>query len=216
MQANRLENNTIFCQRDYEKPWMLVFTTFLVTCIMIAVTMITWRFSRKIQLFPIKGRGPRLAMIQMIYFLLLNLIPVIIEVLSTAGITWDDDRKVHLSQDFLKGLYFTIRTGCYMIYALRTVLIYANWKIPMENLLRPLWQIFGNEMKIIVMFFGLQLLLLIWACYFSDYFYTGYPSLDTFKESNQIGYVLVNLTWIEVIENLTLMTCFYMLRYALF
>lgn len=212
MLADRLDNNTIYCQSDYDKPWLLVFTTLLVTCIMISATILTWKFSRKIQLFPIKGRGPRLAMVQMVYFLLLNLIPVTIELLATAGINWDDDRKVHLSQDFLKGLYFTVRVSCYLIYALRTILVYANWKVPMDALLRPFWQIFGQEMKIIVLFFGCQLLLLIWACVFSDYYYTGFPSLDTFKDSNRLGYVLVNLTWLEIFESLTLLACFYVLR----
>lgn len=205
-------DNTIFCPDEYGKAVQLVLLSLVVAGAILASSFMTWKFSRKIQLFPLKGRGPRLALIQMTYFVLLNLIPVTVEVLVASGISWEDDKKSHFSQDFLKGLYFTVRISCYLIVVLRTVLVYANWKIPLEVLLAPVWRVLGQEMKIILFLFAGQLALLVLSCVFADYYYTGFPSLDTYKESHQIGYKVFNLTYLAIAENALLLGCYYVLR----
>ena len=148
----------------------------------------------------------------MIYFVALNLIPITTEVVLSSGMSWKDDKEVHLSQDLLKGFYFTIRVGCYSVYMLRTLIIYANWKVPMESLLTPYWRLFGHEMKLIVLFFTSQLVILILSIILSGHYYTGFVSLDTFNHDNVVGYVIFNLTFIEIIENSSLLGCYYLLR----
>lgn len=98
---------------------------------------------------------------------------------------------------------------------LRTLIIYANWKVPMESLLTPSWKILGHEMKLIVLFFVSQLLVLILSIILSGHYYTGFTSLDTFNQDNTAGYVIFNLTFIEILENGALIGCYYLLRHSL-
>lgn len=110
-------------------------------------------FSKKIQLFPLKARGPRLVLLQMIYFVLLNMIPLIVEVLLASNITWENPsnpNKTYISRRFLKAFYFLTRVSVNLIYVHRTLLIYANWKVPLDSLYNKFWTVFGNETRSLI------------------------------------------------------------------
>lgn len=139
---------TAFCKSNgHQESWELrVLISILILMFLLPVIMYNiWSFSRKIQLFPLKARGPRLALIQMIYFVLLNLLPLAVEGLVTAEMHWDNPDKKYLSRSFIKAIFFLVRFSVYLIYVLRTLLIYANWKVPMDQLYNWFWTVFGNE-----------------------------------------------------------------------
>lgn len=115
---------TMICSSNYDKQHT-VFVTFLfllVALLLIATFGFILVYSKKIQLFPLKGRAPRLSLIQMIYFVLLNFIPFFIEFLMILGVRWEDDsnpQKHFLAKDFLKALYTLIRLSCNLLYIQR-------------------------------------------------------------------------------------------------
>jgi hypothetical protein len=139
---------TAFCKSSgHQESWELrVIISLLVLLFLMPFMMYNiWSFSKKIQLFPLKARAPRLALIQMIYFVLLNLVPLCVEGLVALDIHWEKPDKKYLSRSFLKAIYFLIRSSVMLIYVQRTLLIYANWKVPMDQLYNLFWRVFGNE-----------------------------------------------------------------------
>ena len=103
---------------------------------------------------------------------------------------------------------------------MRTAIIYANWRVPFEKLKSVVWENFGTEIRSIVVgaleqifiFEQIALFFLLFA--FSKYFYSGYVSLDFFDPDFQLGYKVLNLTYLEMLENSAMLICFYVLRYA--
>lgn len=213
---------TTFCRSEgHSEPWGLrVIITILVLLMLMPFLMYNvFLFSKKIQLFPLKARGPRLVLLQMIYFVLLNLIPLAIEgLVSSEIINWGKSDRSSL-RNFLKGIYFLTRISVNLIFIHRTLLIYANWKVPLDSLYNRFWAIFGNEIRSIIVdfrdkaFLLMQGVLLIFFIAVADYLATGFSSLDIYRANNQNWYFIFNLTLIEIVENCVLLLCFYVLRY---
>lgn len=212
---------TVFCKSNgHHESWELrVIVSMLVVILLLPFMMFNiWSFSKKIQLFPLKARAPRLALIQMIYLVLLNLVPLCVEGLIVADIHWDKPDKKYMSRSFLKAVYFLIRSSVMMIYVHRTLLIYANWKVPMEQLYNLFWRVFGNENRSIIVgqhhqaFVFMQVFLLVLFTTISDYIVTGFSSLDIYQHADQDWYIFLNPTFLEIIEGCTLLLCFYSLR----
>lgn len=144
---------TVFCKSTgHQESWELrVIISLLVIMLVIPFMMYNiWSFSKKIQLFPLKARAPRLALIQMIYFVVLSLVPLCVEGLVAADVHWDKPDKKYLLRGFLKAIYFLIRSSVMLIYVQRTLLVYANWKVSMEQLYNLFWRVFGNENRSII------------------------------------------------------------------
>lgn len=144
---------TTFCRSNgHNEIWEVrVIIAVIVLLVLLPFLMYhTFLFSKKIQLFPLKARGPRLALLQMIYFVLINLIPLAVEGLVSAGVKWNDPNKKNVSRRFLKSLYFLTRTSVNLIYIHRTLLIYANWRVPLDKLYNKFWAIFGHEIRSII------------------------------------------------------------------
>ena len=143
---------TAFCKSDgHHESWELrVLISILILMFLLPVIMYNiWSFSRKIQLFPLKARGPRLALIQMIYFVMINLLPLAVEGFISADMHWDNPEKKYLTRSFLKAAFFLVRFSVNLIYIFRTLLIYANWKVSMDHLYNWFWAVFGNENRCI-------------------------------------------------------------------
>lgn len=62
------------------------------------------------------------------------------------------------------------------------------------------------------MFLVEQLALFLLLFIFSRYYYTGYHSFDFYDQKYNVGYKVLNLTYLELIENSLLLLCFYILR----
>lgn len=212
---------TTFCRSSgHTESWELkVVITIAVLLFLLPFLMYhIFLFSKKIQLFPLKARGPRLAILQMIYFVLLNLIPLAVEGLVSAGVHWRDESKKYVARSFLKSLYFLTRVSVNLIYVHRTLLIYANWRVPLDKLYNRFWAVFGNETRSMIVavadqaFLMLQSLLLIVFTALSDVLVTGFSSLDIYRESNETWYIVFNPTLVEIAENFVLIGCLYVLR----
>jgi|JFJP01.1.fsa_nt_gi chromate transport protein ChrA len=114
---------TIICSHELQnmKDWH-VWTLLAAACVVLAVVLrFVWSFSRKTQLFPLKGRAPRFVVIQLIYFFMMNFIPVLTEVFLMVGVSWDKDSTddIPMTRQFLKSIYFLFRMWCYLIYVHR-------------------------------------------------------------------------------------------------
>lgn len=115
---------TAICQSNYDGDRnVLIVLLYIVAIALVILGMFAaWMFSKKTQLFPLKGRAPRFAIIQMFYFILLNLIPLFVEGLIGLQINWNEDsgeNKRYITRDFLKSMYFLLRFWCYLIYGFR-------------------------------------------------------------------------------------------------
>ena len=144
---------TTFCRSNgHNTEWdiRVVVAIFILMLIQPVLMFNIFTFSKKIQLFPLKARGPRLVLLQMIYFMLLNIIPLAVEGMVSSEIHWNDPKHKYVSRSFLKALYFMIRWSVNLIYLHRTLLIYANWKVPMDTLYNKFWRFFGNELRSII------------------------------------------------------------------
>lgn len=90
--------------------------------------------------------------------------------------------------------------------------------MPFDRLKSVVWENFGTEIRSIVVgafeqifiFEQIALFFLLFA--FSKFFYSGFVSLDFFDESYQVGYKVLNLTYLEMLENSAMLICFYVLR----
>lgn len=58
----------------------------------------------------------------------------------------------------------------------------------------------------------LQVVFLIVFTIMSDIIVTGFSSLDIYRHSDQDWYILFNPTFLEIIETVTLLVCYYILR----
>lgn len=144
---------TAFCRSsEYTESWelRLVIAILVLLAVLPFLMYQIFLFSKKIQLFPLKARGPRLALLQMIYFILLNIIPLAVEGLISIKNPWKEPNKTYQSRNFLKALYFSTRTSVNLIYIHRTLLVYANWKVPLDKLYNRFWTIFGHEVRSII------------------------------------------------------------------
>ena len=95
--------------------WLLI----CLACLILSLSVhFTWKFSSKIQLFPLKGRAPRFVVIQLVYFIMLNFIPLLTEIFLRIGVNWKKESTagVPLTREFLKSFYSTMRLSCYLIY----------------------------------------------------------------------------------------------------
>lgn len=223
LQIGDSEDNpeTTFCRSSgHKEAWETrVIITIIVLLFLLPFLMYQiFLFSKKIQLFPLKARGPRLALLQMIYFILLNLVPLAVEGLVSAGVDWKDGNKKHVARSFLKSLYFLTKTSVNFIYIHRTLLIYANWRVPIDNLYNKFWAVFGNEVRSIIVrlydkaFLMVQAVLLVFFTSISDILVTGFSSLDIYRSTDEDWYIIFNPTMIEIFENGMLIVCFYVLR----
>lgn len=140
---------TVLCATEEAKGAGFMFRVLLTGVVVLlalpAMMLNIWNYSRKIQHFPIKGRAPRLLRIQLINFLILSIAPLVAEVLILSGVKWEDPLETYISRSLVKGIYLLARTSIYLIYILRTLLIYANWKVPMDHLDSRFWRVFGRE-----------------------------------------------------------------------
>lgn len=142
-----------FCRSSGRQESLDIQVVIAIFVLLLALPLLMYSifvFSKKIQLFPLKARGPRLVLLQMIYFVLLSLIPLIVEVILASNTTWDKPNRTYISRRFLKAFYFLVRVSVNMIYVHRTLLIYANWKVPLDSLYNKFWTIFGNETRSLI------------------------------------------------------------------
>jgi hypothetical protein len=214
---------TTFCRsNEHNAEWdiRVVIAIFLLMIILPVLMFNIFAFSKKIQLFPLKARGPKLVLLQMIYFILLNIVPLAVEGLVSSDIDWKSGSHKYVSRSFFKALYFMIRWSVNFIYLHRTLLIYANWRIPLDSLYNKFWMIFGNELRSIIVgitdkaFLLFQALSLVALVLMSDVIVTGFSSLDIYKEGDATWYVVFNPTFFAVVECSLLMACYYALRFA--
>ena len=61
----------------------------------------------------------------------------------------------------------------------------------------------------------MQVVLLIFFTIMSDIIVTGFSSLDIYRHADQDWYILLNPTFVEMMETTLLLVCYYILRYAL-
>ena len=61
-------------------------------------------------------------------------------------------------------------------------------------------------------FLLLQIALVIFFTSISDNIVTGFSSLDIYRSSRQIWYLIFNPTTYEILENTSLIACYYVLR----
>lgn len=150
-QQRVLRAETVICKQNYqsgnELTWQHIILLVVAVGTILTALFGVWSFSKKIQLFPLKGRAPRFVLLQMIYFILLCLIPLLVEGLIASEVNWEGDNQTYLSQVFLKALLSTVRTWVYLAYLFRTLLIYANWMVPFDKLKTRLWHIAGDELS---------------------------------------------------------------------
>lgn len=148
-QKGVLKAETVICQQNYqtELTWQHVLLLVVSVSFILAALVGLWSFSKKTQLFPLKGRAPRFALLQMIYFVLLCLIPLLVEGLIASQVNWEGENQTYLSQVFLKALLSTVRTWAYLAYLFRTLVIYANWKVPFDKLKNQFWRVAGDELS---------------------------------------------------------------------
>lgn len=146
-----LKTDTVICKQNYQNhseiTWEHIILLVLSVGFILAALVGVWAFSKKIQLFPLKGRAPRFALLQMIYFILLCFIPLLVEGLVASEVNWEGQTQTYLSQVFLKALLSTVRTWVYLAYLFRTLIIYANWRVPFEKLKSQFWKVAGDELS---------------------------------------------------------------------
>lgn len=149
LQNTNLVAETVICRSAYDSDlnWPHLFLLCLAVALILAALFGIWKFSKKVQLFPLKGRAPRFVLVQMIYFLLLCIIPLLVEGLIASEVNWTGKTTVYLSQVFLKALYATVRTWAYLAYIFRTLVIYANWRVSFDKLKSSVWKVLGNELN---------------------------------------------------------------------
>jgi hypothetical protein len=114
------------------------------------------KFSTKRNLFPIRERAPKLAIIQAISFCMITVIPYITEIVVALGVSWQADAtsEIQFSRKFLKALYMTMRVLCYFVFLFRVLVIYTSWKLRNED--AGMTRLFKNEDSSIVVRFWLN------------------------------------------------------------
>lgn len=141
--------STMICHQNYAESKLmnlLIGYFSIVLCICSTVGMIYY-FSKKLDFFLIKERAPKLALIQTITFLFLIIIPFVTEIMMASGVVWDASSKsaIPLSRKIIKSFYYVCSTTCYLIFWLRVLVIYCNWKIPQKQKQRGMWRFFKSE-----------------------------------------------------------------------
>lgn len=146
----------VVCRQDFANSsyTLIVILNLLVLAIILGLVAATLSFSKKIQLFPLKGRAPRLAILQMMSLIMLSALPLIVEGLVALE-AWPDpqDRRPSLSKNVVKAFYALCRANVYGLYGARGLIIYANWKVKFEKLRSGFWSVFGNEMNLMIVNF---------------------------------------------------------------
>lgn|SRR3990167_1944592 len=118
--------STIICYSNHYEGRTFVVTALMILAIVVqlGVVYVTWSVNRKTALFPLKGRAPRLMVIQLIYYLILGILPIIVEFLEIVNVDWGKtqdttDTKQYATRRFLKTLIFLARFWVVLIYAFR-------------------------------------------------------------------------------------------------
>jgi hypothetical protein len=118
--------STIICYSNHNegRTFVVIALMILAIFVQLAVVYMTWSVNRKTALFPLKGRAPRLVVIQLIYYLLLGILPILVEFLEIVNVDWGNTEnssteKQYATRKFLKTLIFLARFSVVFIYTFR-------------------------------------------------------------------------------------------------
>lgn len=141
--------STMICHENYTESRLmnlLIGYFSIILCICSTLGMVYY-FSKKLDFFLIKERAPKLALIQTITFLFLIIIPFVTEIMLASGVVWEAESKsdIPLTRQIVKSLYYVCSTTCYLIFGLRVLVIYCNWKISPKQKSKGLWRFFKSE-----------------------------------------------------------------------
>lgn len=89
----------------------------------------TFVFTSRMSLFPIKERAPKLALLQCLLFLMIVAIPYASDFFAEGWSTAQSPAEIPFSRKAFKAFYLSCRLFCYILFGLRTVIIYSNWKL---------------------------------------------------------------------------------------
>ena len=114
---------SIICSSAYQddSPISLIIGHLLTVSLIFILFVLTFKFSRKIHLFPAKERSPLLTVIQMIYFTSTLFSIYLTEIIVLFEVSWDAEsqNEIHFSRKFFKALYISLRLCSFPIYILR-------------------------------------------------------------------------------------------------
>lgn len=138
--ATTPDASTIICYTNHYEGRVFVVTLLMILAIIIQIGVIymTWSVNRKTALFPLKGRAPRLVIIQLIYYLILGILPIIVEFLEIVRVDWgktenNNQEKQYATRKFLKTLIFLARLWIIFIYAFRLARITIELRSSMQT-----------------------------------------------------------------------------------
>ena len=119
IQSNGPIASTMICDQNYNLYYFLSHALIVLFIGIIACLIVN--FTTKRHLFPVKERAPILALTQAIYFLLLLIVPYLVELFMGLGTKWDADKPkdIPFLRKFLKSLYISLRLTVYLIFLFR-------------------------------------------------------------------------------------------------
>ena len=141
------------------------------------------RFSKKINLFPVRERAPYVALVQGAFFILASLMLLITEVLVLFRVGWnlgDEEQQkgynltsprsqlsrgdygdlgdIVFSRKFIKATWFTMRILSYTLFVVRTGVVFRNWRAKASdnglNVYKGVREMFRNEKECLLVSFN--------------------------------------------------------------
>lgn len=100
---------------------MIIF--FIISAVILGI------FVKRMSLFPIKERAPKLTLVQGIMFFMIVFIPYVSDFWVDSWSNIKSSEEIPWSRKILKSLYLSVRLFCYFIFGVRTIIIYSNWKL---------------------------------------------------------------------------------------
>ena len=111
---------SIICETAYKNSSNLYLIMAHAIIIVVLITLLVWmiQFIRRMSLFPVKERAPKLALLQSIMFFLIIVTTYSAEFLIPQ---WKSasNTEIPYSRRIFKGIYFSLRFFCYFIFGLR-------------------------------------------------------------------------------------------------
>ena len=123
--------HALICSNSYKTGnENTLITAHVVICFIFLLALICIGiFIKRMALFPIKERAPKLALLQGILFLMIVVIPYLSDFWVNSWAKADLADQIPMSRKFFKSFYLSMRLFCYFIFGIRTVIIYSNWKL---------------------------------------------------------------------------------------
>ena len=115
--VNTKEMTMICMQSDgsYKTRTLVIGHTIIIATILLTFGFLVF-FSRKLQYFLIKERAPKIALAQIIIFMLTLLVPYAVEITGYFGYSWED---ITLTRRLIKSAYIASRQLAYTTFGLR-------------------------------------------------------------------------------------------------